>query len=406
MAKLNGREFERELQGVFENQEGMRLFLQEVLNRVMRAEQSAHLGAESYERSENRRGHRNGTKPRSLKTRVGELFLEQPQTRGCEPYHPSLFGRWQRSERALLACCAEMYFSGVSTRRVQEVLQAMCGMEISAGQVSRIASELDEKLSEFRSRRLDGDEYPYLIIDARYEKVRINGHVVGQAVLIVSGINREGYREILDWRVANSENEDSWGELFRSLKDRGLRGLLLVVSDAHKGIKKALARHFQGVRWQRCRVHFLRELMKKVSYKGFRQLLADYRMVLEPEEKGECLRRAEEMAVRWEQVNPKVSAMLREDFESCLEVCGLPSEHRRKLHSTNMLERQMRELKRRTRVVGVFPNVASLDRMIGSQLLELDEQWRLEEKRYLNMELLDQAEYKKWMGGDAGQAAA
>jgi transposase-like protein len=282
----------------------------------------------------------------------------------------------------------------------------MCGLEVSAGQVSRIASELDEKLSEFRPRRLDSLEYPYLLIDARYEKVRINGHVVGQAVLIVSGVNSLGFREILDWRVSDSESEDSWGELFRSLKDRGLRGLKLVVSDAHKGIRKALSRHFQGVWWQRCRVHFKRELMKKVNWKQLKQLLSDINAVLAPEEKDECLRRAEEMAIRWDSINPKVSAMLRADFESCLTVCVLPSEHRRKLNSTNMIERVMRELKRRTRVVGIFPNAASLDRLVGAQLLELNEQWQLEEKRYLAMELLDQPAYQGLWGGEAGKAAA
>jgi len=405
MAKMNGKEFGQELQSVFDEKEGLRQLLEGLVNQALRGEQSAHLGASPYERSEDRRGHRNGMKPRTLKTRVGELHLDQPQTRGCEPYHPSLYARWQRSERALLICCAEMYFNGVSTRKVQQVLEAMCGLEISAGQVSRIASELDEKLSEFKPRRLDAYEYPYLIIDARYEKVRINGHVVGQAVLIVSGVNALGFREILDWRVSDSENEDSWGELFRSLKDRGLRGLKLVVSDAHKGIKKALARYFQGVWWQRCRVHFKRELMKKVNWKQIKQLMSDLNAVLAPEEKAECMRRASEMASRWETINPKVSAMMRDDFESCLTVCCLPSEHRRKLNTTNMIERLMRELKRRTRVVGIFPNVASLERLIGAQLLEMDEQWHLEEKRYLVMELLDHPDYRGLWGGEAAKAA-
>ena len=215
-----------------------------------------------------------------------------------------------------------------------------------------------------------------------------------------------GFREILDWRVCDSESEESWGELFRSLKDRGLRGLKLVVSDAHQGIKKALARHFQGVWWQRCRVHFKRELMKKVNWKQIKQLMSDINAVFAPEEKAECLRRAEEMATRWEGIRPRVSAMLREDFESCLTVCVLPSEHRRKLNSTNMIERVMRELKRRTRVVGIFPNVASLERLTGAQLLELDEQWRLEEKRYLSMELLDQPAYRGLWGGESAKAAA
>jgi len=406
MAKEHGTELGKELQGLFSSETGLREYLQELVNEALRVEQSSHLGAVPYERCEDRRGHRNGTKPRTFKTRVGELHLEQPQTRGCEPYHPSLYSRWQRSERALLVCCAEMYFAGVSTRKVQDVLDALCGCEVSAGQVSRIAAELDEKLATFRDRRLDSVEYPYLLIDARYEKVRVNGHVVSQAVLVVTGVTSLGFREVLDWRVSDSESEASWGEMFRSLKDRGLRGVRLVVSDSHKGIRKGLARHFQGVRWQRCRVHFRRELMKKVSWRQAKELVRDFNAVLAAEEKIECFRRAEEMAVRWEPVNPKVSAMLREDFESCLTVCGLPHEHLRRLNSTNLLERVMRELKRRTRVVGIFPNVASLDRLIGSQLLELDEAWRVDDKRYLPMELLDQPAYRGLWGGDAGRAAA
>ena len=172
------------------------------------------------------------------------------------------------------------------------------------------------------------------------------------------------------------------------------------------GIRKALARHFQGVSWQRCRVHFRRELMKKVGWKQVKALLADFKAVLAPEDRLECLQRAEEMACRWEGSQPKVSSMLRADFESCLTVCVLPHEHSRRLNSTNMVEREMRELKRRTRVVGIFPNVASLDRLIGSQLLELDEKWRVEEKRYLPMELLDQPAYRDALGGGPGREAA
>jgi len=406
MAQDDVRGVVKELQGLFLDEARLREFVEVVVNQALRVEQSEHLQAGDYERRDGRRGYRNGSKSRTLKTRVGELHLDQPQTRGCDPYHPSLYGRWQRSERALLVCCAEMYFQGVSTRKVQNVLDSLCGCEISAGTVSRIASELDEKLSTFRSRRLDAVEYPYLLIDARYEKVRLHGHVVSQAVLVVTGVTSLGFREVLDWRVADSESEGSWGEVFRSLKDRGLRGLQLVVSDAHGGIRKALARHFQGVPWQRCRVHFRRELMKKVSWRQVKDLLLDFKAVLAPEERLECLRRAEEMACRWDGSHPKVSAMLRSGFESCLTVCGLPHEHLRRLNSTNMVEREMLELKRRTRVVGIFPNVASLDRLIGSQLLELDEKWRVEDKRYLPMDLLEQPAYRDALGGGPGREVA
>ena len=369
---------------------GLRRLLELLAGRAMAEEVTDHLGAGPHERAEGRRGHRNGHKPRTLKTRVGELELSVPQVRGCEPYHPSLFGRWQRSERALLVACAEMYFQGVSTRNVREVLESMCAGEVSAMTVSRVAAELDEKLSTFRARRLDHTAWPYLKIDARYEKVRVDGRVVSQAVLVTVGFDAEGRREVLDWRVADSESEASWGGLLRDLKDRGLSGVRLVVSDAHGGIRAALSRYLQGVAWQRCQVHFKRELCAKVSYKRGKELMRDLAAVLAPAERAEraeCLRRAEEMAAKWQASHPAVASMLRGGLEDCLAVLSFPAEHRRRLTSTNLLENLMRRLKKRTRVVGVFPNRASCDRLIGALLLEVHEGWQVEEHRFYNMEL-------------------
>jgi len=351
----------------------------------MRAEAATHVGAGPHERTDERRGHRNGSKRRTLNTRVGELALDVPQVRGCEPYHPSMFNRWQRSERALLAACAEMYFQGVSTRNVRDVLDAMCGGEISSTTVSRVAQELDEKLSTFRGRRLDHAGWSYLMLDARYEKVRVEGKVISQAVLVVVGFTAEGRREVLDWRVADSESEQSWGEVFRDLKDRGLRGVTLVVSDAHRGIRSAVARHFQGSAWQRCRVHFKRELGRRVSYKLMPELMKDLASVFAPWERTECLRRGAEIATKWESRCPKLASALREGLEDCLAVLSFPEHQRRRLASTNLLESLMKRLKKRTRVVGVFPSRASCDRLIGAQLLELHETWQTEEKGYFNM---------------------
>ena len=374
------------MQELFAQADGPKRLLEHLLNRAMVAEAATHIGAEPHERTANRRGQRNGHKPRTLKTRVGELALSVPQVRACEPYHPSMFAKWQRSERALLVACAEMYFQGVSTRNVREVLDAMCDGDISSQTVSRVAAELDEKLATFRQRRLDATESPYLHIDARYEKVRVDGRVVSQAVLVAAGFTAEGRREILDWRVGDSESEATWGELFRALKDRGLRGLKLVTSDAHSGIVAALRRHFQGVAWQRCRVHFKRELGRKVSYKVLRELMADLVIVFVPDERVECLRRAEEMAQRWERRYPTVAAMLRDSLEDCLTVLDFPEHHRRRLQSTNMLENLMKRLKKRSRVVGVFPNRAACDRLLGAQLLEVHEAWLVEERVNFNME--------------------
>lgn len=381
------------LQRAFADKDGLRQVLQTVANIAMREEVTAHLNAAPSARSEGRRGYRNGTKPRTLATRVGELELAVPQVRSaggggtpCEPYHPSFFARFQRSERALLVACGEMYFQGVSTRNVQHVLGEMCGLDVSAMTVSRVAAELDEKLAEFRDRRLDHTAWTYLMVDARYEKVRVDGRVVSQAVLTTVGFTVAGRREVLDFRVCDSESAESWGEVFRSLKDRGLKRLKAIVSDAHRGIRSAIERHLQGVTWQRCRVHYKREMGRRVSYKKLKELNRDLAVVFAGDGKHECLRRGAEMADRWERQSPAVAAMLREGLDDCLAVEQLPAHHRRRLRSTNLLENMMKRLKKRTRVVGVFPNRASCQRLIGAQLLELHEQWQTEEKAYFNME--------------------
>jgi transposase-like protein len=392
MAEKNGDAVGQLVQEIFAQAEGPKKLLEYLLNQTMVAEVADHVTADPHERTEQRRGLRNGYKPRTLNTRVGLLEFRVPQVRACEPYHPSMFAKWQRSERALLVACSEMYVQGVSTRAVREVLEAMCDGEISSTTVSRVAQELDEKLDEFRGRRLEEAEYPYLHIDARYEKVRVSGRVVSQAVLVAVGISSGGRREILDWCVGDSESEATWGEMFRRLKDRGLKGLRLLTSDAHQGIVAAMRRHFQGVAWQRCRVHFKREMGRKVSYKAMKELMGDLVVVFAPEEREECLRRGEEMAVRWEGRYPAVAGMLRAGLEDCLAVLEYPEHHRRRLRSTNMMESLMKRLKKRSRVVGVFPNRRSCDRLLGAQLIEVHEAWSLEEKAYLNMENVDPSE--------------
>ena len=308
------------MQELLPQQDGPQRLLEELLNAAMRGEVSEQLGAQRHERNPRRQGWRNGSKPRKLKTRAGELELRVPQVRHCEPCHPSMFARWQRSGRALLVACAEMYFQGVSARRVRQVLAQMCGCEVSAMTVSRVAAELDEKLPEFRGRRLEQHEYPYWMIDARYEKIRRQGGIVSEAVLVASGCNEQGQREILDWRNGDSEPENTWGELFRHLKGRGLRGLRLIISDAHGGIVAALGKHLQGLRWQRCRVHFKREVARKLSHREYREVLSDWAAVFAGEGKQKCLDLGGEMAQNWESRRPQVAAMLRQGLEDCLTV--------------------------------------------------------------------------------------
>jgi putative transposase len=375
------------VEGLFREKGALAALLQAVCRAAMEQEVTRHVGAGLHERSESRVGRRNGYKPRTLRTRAGDLELDVPQVRGCEPYHPSLFGKWQRSERALLVACAEMYFQGVSTRNVREVLEAMCDGDVSATTVSQVARELDEKVAAFRGRRLDGHEYPYVKVDARYEKVRVDGRVVSQAVLVTMGYTEQGRREVLDFRLGDSESESTWSGVFVDLKGRGLKGVRLLVSDAHAGIVAAARRHLQGVAWQRCRVHFMRELARKVSYKQAKELMKEARAVFEGATRRECLLRAEGMALRWEPGNAGVSRLLREGLEDCLAVLDFPEDHRRRLASTNELENLMRRLKKRTRVVGVFPSRSSCERLIGSQLLEVHEQWLTESTPRFNMEL-------------------
>jgi transposase-like protein len=349
----------------------------------------AHLGAQAYERTLERSGHRNGYKSRTMKTAVGRLEFAVPQVREGG-FRPTAFELYQRSDKALVSTMQEMVVRGVSTREVGSVLETMAGFEVSAATVSRAMGELDEEIRAFRERSLGGCEWPYLIIDARYEKVRNKaGKVVKQAVLVVAGITDEGRREILGYAAGDSESEATWGGVFADLKRRGLGGVEIVVSDAHRGIQAALGKHFQGVLWQRCRVHLMREMLKKVSWGDYKELSADLRAIFVGEDRQRCLDVAQEVAEKWQSRAPKMSAALLAGIEDCLTVQDLPRELRRRLHSTNMLERLMRTLKTRTRKVVIFPNAAACERLIGALLIETHEEWQTEERRYLNLDRKD-----------------
>lgn len=387
---MTKQKFDGYLDEIQERMDGdvLKAMIEVIVQRVMEEELTRHLGAERHERTEERRGHRNGYKVRSLKTRVGELELQVPQARGVEPYSPMLFAKWQRSERALLVACAEMYFMGVSTRKVKRVLEKMGGFELSASTVSCVASELDEKLAEFRERRLDAHTWPYLMVDATYVKVRKSGRVVDQAVLVVAGVNDAGRREILTWRLADVESEDTWSEVFRELKQRGVSGVQWLVSDGHAGIRAAVRTQFSGVAWQRCWTHFMRNALAKVGHKRQKAFAKELIAARKFDDVKTCLMEAERVAERWEKDYPRAALQIREQFEETLAVHELPREHRRRVYTTNIMERLMEEIKRRTRVVGIFPNESSCDRLVGAHFLERDEAWQCEPTRYLVMDHL------------------
>lgn len=362
--------------------DGFRDMLRVTLQGVMEEELTALLGAEVYERTEGRGGYRNGYKPRVLNTRVGRMELQVPKDREGR-FQTEIFERYQRSEKALTLAIAEAYVQGVSTRKVKKITEKLCGLEISKSQVSRLAEQLDMEVKKWRKRWLE-KEYRYLVVDARYEHIRKEGEVKSCGELVVVGISEEGYREILGVWGADSESENSWTEVFRDLKERGLRGVKYVVSDDHSGLKAAIDRCFQGVVWQRCQAHFARNVLSLVSGKKDKALVAQ--MLKEITESPDRETALEHLRVAVEKLAPthrKVSEYLDANGEEILGVYALPEGHRKRMRTTNMLERYNRELKRRTREVGIFPNMWSCIRLIGSMALETNEEWM--EKRYLTM---------------------
>jgi transposase-like protein len=374
----------------------LRGLLERALQQILEAEMSGFLGAENYERNPMRRGWRNGYKPRTLKTRVGKLELMVPQDREGQ-FQTELFERYQRSEKAFVAAMLQMYVEGVSTRKVTEITEALCGLEVSKSQVSALTQKLDAEIDEWRTRRLT-EAYPYLIFDARYEKVRRGGAVVSQGVLVAIGISAAGYREALGSWVAESESEASWGKVFAELKQRGLSGVSYVVSDDHKGMVKAIERHFQGrgpqrqvfvagvegAVWQRCQVHFVRNALALCSRQQRPMVLRLMKAVTEAPTR-ESAKAALALAVaELEKKAPKVARLLEESGEEILGVYALPEGHRKRMRTTNMLERQNQELKRRTRVIRVFPHEQSLLRLIAALLMETNQEWM--GRIYLRME--------------------
>ncbi len=361
----------------------LRGLVQDAVQAILEAEMEAHLGAGRYERTTGRTGYRNGSKPRTLTTRVGPLELRVPQDREGT-FSTELFGRYQRSEQALVATLMEMYVQGVSTRKVAEVTEQLCGTSFSKSQVSALAGRLDAELAAWRERPLPA-AYPYLSVDARYEHMRVDGRVVSQGVLVVAGVREDGRREILAVAVADTESEATYQDLFRRLKARGLRGVHLVTSDDHAGLRAAIARHFQGASWQRCQVHFARNLLGAVGARHRARLGADLRGVFAAGSAAQARAAARACAAEWRSSHPHVANLLDDELEDCLACYAAPAAHRVRVRTTNSLERFNQELKRRTRVVRIIPNRAALLRLVSALAMEQSDEW-VSGRRYLDME--------------------
>ncbi len=360
--------------------EGVRVLAQA----LMETEVTALVGAERHERSEDRTAYRNGTRVRSWDTRVGTVDLAIPKVRPGT-YSPSLLQPRRRAEQALLAVVQEAYVHGVSTRKVDDLVKALGLDGISKSEVSRICADLDPVVEAFRTRPLTG-EYPYVWLDATYHKVRIDGRVVSQATVVAIGVTVDGERQILGVDVGASEDRSFWTAFLRSLVKRGLAGVRLVISDAHEGLKHAIGTVLTGAAWQRCRVHFMRNLLATVPQAMREPIAAIVRTIFAQPDHANAMTQLHKVSDGLRARFPQAAALLEEAAEDILAHKHFPEEHRRQLHSTNPLERLNKEIKRRSNVVGIFPNVRATIRLVGAILLEQDDEWAVAERRYFSAE--------------------
>jgi len=358
------------------------------LQQLIELEVAAVLGADRHERSDERLGYRNGYRSRSLTTQVGDIDLLIPKLRAGS-FLPSILEPRRRVDQALYAVIMEAYIGGVSTRKVDALVAALGSQSgISKSQVSRICQDIDQQVQAFLSRPLQESGYAYVYLDATYLHGRLGKalQVCSRAVVIAMGVNTDGRRELLGLQVGDSETEGFWSEFIASLKERGLTGVRLVVSDAHAGLTKAIRRQLQGCVWQRCRVHFARNLLQCVPRAHQGMVTAALRSVFAQESVAEILSRWDDLAVSLAERFPKAAELLNGAREDVLAFRHFPQYHWRKIWSTNLLERVNEEIKRRTRVVGIFPNDAAITRLVGAVLLEQDEHWQLEGRRMFSAE--------------------
>lgn len=357
---------------------------QTIYQALIDAELTAVIGAAPFERTEARVAQRNGARLRTLSTTAGDLDLRIPKLRQGS-FFPSLLERRRRVDQALFAVVMEAYLHGVSTRKVDDLVKALgADSGISRSEVSRICAVLDQEVSAFRDRSLAEEAFPYVFVDATYCKARVSNRVCSQAVVIATGVSADGRREVLGFDVGDSEDGAFWTAFLRSLKARGLGGVQLVISDAHEGLKGAISSVLLGASWQRCKVHFLRNVLAQIPKGSADMVLAAIRTIFAQPDAAHVVEQFSTIAVMLGRQLPKVEAMLHEARDDLLAFASFPFEHWKKIWSTNPLERLNREVKRRTDVVGVFPNPEALLRLAGSVLIEAHDEWAVSDRRYLS----------------------
>lgn len=347
--------------------------LQDSLNSILKIESAAQLKAEPYERTDERTGSRNGFRDRPLTTRIGSITLSVPKHRDGEPFHTLVFDNYGRSEAALIVTMAEMVVNGVSTRKVSQVMETLCGKTYSKSTVSEACKELDKKVKEFRERPLAG-EYPFMTVDATYFKVRENGRIISKAFMIAYATNSEGHREILGFAIHANESKRTWNDFLKSLKDRGLHGVKMITSDAHEGIQDAISKVFPEAAWQRCQFHFSRNIIDKAPKKYQAGLAGELQEMFNCKTIDEARKCKDAIIADYKDDAEEAMNCLDEGFESAMSVMVLPHYLRKYFRTSNHIERLNKELKRRSKVIGIFPNEASLMRLMGSVLVERNEE--------------------------------
>ncbi|GLG01622.1 IS256 family transposase [Alicyclobacillus hesperidum subsp. aegles] len=383
MAQYNITVDDEVLKGLFTGDKRISQLLDQVLNQVLKAQASEQLQAEPYERSEERQGYRNGTRPHPLTTRVGTLTLRVPRLRNGS-FSTELFARYQRSEQALLLALVEMVINGVSTRKITAITEELCGAEFSKSTVSDLCKRLDPIVQAWNERNLREKRYPFVLVDAIVLRIREEGRVRSRAAMIATGVNEDGYREILGIMLGDSESEASWSEFFSWLKSRDLRGVDIVVSDSHGGLVRALQTQFQGATWQRCQTHFMRNFLDATPKNLHDELYGKVRSILDAPDVETARLLMNQVVSDYSEKAPKAIQVLENGFDDITAVLSLPERYRKRLRTTNGMERLNEEIRRRDRVIRIYPNRDSVIRLIGALLMEIDEKWQSGHK-YLDM---------------------